>query len=27
VHMYPYRATTSRLLARGIRLLYGRGRR
>jgi acyl-CoA reductase-like NAD-dependent aldehyde dehydrogenase len=27
LHMYPYRATTSRLLQRGIRLLYGRGRR
>jgi acyl-CoA reductase-like NAD-dependent aldehyde dehydrogenase len=27
VHMYPYRARTSRLLQRGIRLLYGRGRR
>jgi acyl-CoA reductase-like NAD-dependent aldehyde dehydrogenase len=27
VHMYPYRATTSRLLQRGIKLLYGRGRR
>jgi acyl-CoA reductase-like NAD-dependent aldehyde dehydrogenase len=27
VHMYPYRARTSRLLQRGIRFLYGRGRR
>jgi acyl-CoA reductase-like NAD-dependent aldehyde dehydrogenase len=27
VHMYPYRARTSRLLQRGLRLLYGRGRR
>jgi acyl-CoA reductase-like NAD-dependent aldehyde dehydrogenase len=27
LHMYPYRATTSRLLQRGIKLLYGRGRR
>jgi acyl-CoA reductase-like NAD-dependent aldehyde dehydrogenase len=27
VHMYPYRARSSRLLQRGVRLLYGRGRR
>ena len=27
VHMYPYRSRTSRLLQRGIGLLYGRGRR
>jgi acyl-CoA reductase-like NAD-dependent aldehyde dehydrogenase len=27
VHMYPYRARTSRLLQRGLRLLYGRGPR
>jgi acyl-CoA reductase-like NAD-dependent aldehyde dehydrogenase len=27
VHMYPYRARTSRMLARGLRLLYGRGKR
>jgi acyl-CoA reductase-like NAD-dependent aldehyde dehydrogenase len=27
VHMYPYRAGTSRLLARGLRFLYGRGDR
>ena len=27
VHMYPYRSRTSRLLQRGMRLLYGRGRR
>jgi acyl-CoA reductase-like NAD-dependent aldehyde dehydrogenase len=27
VHMYPYRSGTSRLLQRGLRLLYGRGRR
>jgi len=27
IHMYPYRARTSRLLQRGIRFLYGRGRR
>jgi acyl-CoA reductase-like NAD-dependent aldehyde dehydrogenase len=27
VHMYPYRLRTSRLLQRGMRLLYGRGRR
>jgi acyl-CoA reductase-like NAD-dependent aldehyde dehydrogenase len=27
VHMYPYRSATSRLLQRGMRLLYGRGRR
>jgi acyl-CoA reductase-like NAD-dependent aldehyde dehydrogenase len=27
VHMYPYRARTSRLLQRGLRVLYGRGRR
>jgi acyl-CoA reductase-like NAD-dependent aldehyde dehydrogenase len=27
VHMYPYRARTSRLLARGLRFLYGRGDR
>jgi acyl-CoA reductase-like NAD-dependent aldehyde dehydrogenase len=27
VHMYPYRSRTSRLLQRGLRLLYGRGRR
>jgi acyl-CoA reductase-like NAD-dependent aldehyde dehydrogenase len=27
VHMYPYRARTSRLLQRAIKLLYGRGRR
>jgi acyl-CoA reductase-like NAD-dependent aldehyde dehydrogenase len=27
VHMYPYRARSSRLLQRGIRLLYGRGKR
>ena len=27
VHMYPYRARTSRLLQRGIRVLYGRGKR
>jgi acyl-CoA reductase-like NAD-dependent aldehyde dehydrogenase len=26
VHMYPYRARTSRLLQRGLRMLYGRGR-
>jgi acyl-CoA reductase-like NAD-dependent aldehyde dehydrogenase len=27
VHMYPYRSGTSRLLQRGLRFLYGRGRR
>jgi acyl-CoA reductase-like NAD-dependent aldehyde dehydrogenase len=27
VYMYPYRARTSRLLQRGLKLLYGRGRR
>ena len=27
VHMYPYRARTSRLLQRGIGFLYGRGKR
>jgi acyl-CoA reductase-like NAD-dependent aldehyde dehydrogenase len=27
VHMYPYRARTSRLLQRGLRLLYGSGQR
>jgi acyl-CoA reductase-like NAD-dependent aldehyde dehydrogenase len=27
VHMYPYRTRTSRLLQRGLRLLYGRGKR
>jgi acyl-CoA reductase-like NAD-dependent aldehyde dehydrogenase len=27
VHMYPYRARTSRLLQRGLRVLYGSGRR
>jgi acyl-CoA reductase-like NAD-dependent aldehyde dehydrogenase len=27
VHMYPYRSRTTRLLQRGMRLLYGRGRR
>jgi acyl-CoA reductase-like NAD-dependent aldehyde dehydrogenase len=27
LHMFPYRASTSGLLKRGVRLLYGRGRR
>jgi acyl-CoA reductase-like NAD-dependent aldehyde dehydrogenase len=27
IHMYPYRAWSTKLLARGLRLLYGRGRR
>jgi acyl-CoA reductase-like NAD-dependent aldehyde dehydrogenase len=27
IHMYPYRARTTKLFARGLRLLYGRGRR
>jgi acyl-CoA reductase-like NAD-dependent aldehyde dehydrogenase len=27
VHMYPYRARTSRLLQRGLKLLYGSGKR
>src|SRR3954447_12362465 len=27
VHMYPYRSRTSRLLQRGLRFLYGRGKR
>jgi acyl-CoA reductase-like NAD-dependent aldehyde dehydrogenase len=27
VHMYPYRARSSRVLQRGMRFLYGRGRR
>jgi acyl-CoA reductase-like NAD-dependent aldehyde dehydrogenase len=27
LHMYPYRARTTRLLQRGIKLLYGRGQR
>jgi acyl-CoA reductase-like NAD-dependent aldehyde dehydrogenase len=27
VHMFPYKSRTTRLIARGVRLLYGRGRR
>jgi acyl-CoA reductase-like NAD-dependent aldehyde dehydrogenase len=27
VHMFPYKAKTTKLLARGLRLLYGRGKR
>ena len=27
IHMYPYRARTTKLFTRGLRLLYGRGRR
>jgi acyl-CoA reductase-like NAD-dependent aldehyde dehydrogenase len=27
LHMFPYKSRTTRLLARGVRLLYGRGRR